>query len=493
MSAYRGLGVLLGLVVVASTAATGGCAVHSVKKDRKLPVALPDAYQGGGDGKVATGRWWTSFGDTRLDALVDTALQRNFDVRRAWARVDMIRAIGRMSGAARMPQVNASVDASYSERTMFIQDRILVISGGSVPLSVTASYELDLWGRVSANRSAALTDVAASREDLSTIAMSVSAAVVESWLGLQEARAQIELLERQVEVGRKLLGVVEGRFAQGLTTAVDVYQQRQVVAGVQGQLPRLQATVASLENQLRMLLGGMPGAALDVGADAALPALPGLPPTGVPANLLDNRPDVRAARLRVLAADHRVGVALADRYPNLRLSAQAGLAGVNQKGEFLTNPVWSLAAGLLAPIFDGGRRKAEVDRTRAVLQEAVLGWVQAVQKAAIEVANALRNERQQQLTIKALDGQLELAGKTLHEARRRYAGGVGDYLRVLTALQGLQNLERQRLSATRQLLSHRVSLHRALGGIWTAKLGRDPRDTRDPTGAKSGGSPNNDG
>lgn len=447
-----------------------GCAVHTVKNDPKLPVSLGDSYAGGRGAKVATGRWWRDFGDKQLDSLVERAVRSNFDVRRAWARLAMTQAGVRIADSGAMPQLNAQVEAGYSVRQFFIGGRVNKIESYSVPLSVTASYELDLWGRVSASRRAALTDLQASRQDVSTVAMSVSAAVVDTWLALREARAQVALLAAQVQLGERLLAVVEGRFAQGLTDAVAVLQQRQLVAGVRGQLPQLEDAIGGLQNQLRVLTGVGPGAPLKEAAAATLPALPSLPDTGVPANLLDQRPDVLAARLRVVAADHRIGMALADRYPSVRLSASAGLSLLNPQGDVLTNPVWALAASLLGPLFDGGRRAAEVERTRAALHDSVLAWAQTVVRAAVEVQDALRREQQQQKTIAALDGQLELAQKTLDESRRRFTAGVGDFLPVLTAIQGLQGLQRQHLSASRALLAHRVSLHRALGGTWTAEL-----------------------
>ena len=218
------------------------------------------------------------------------------------------------------------------------------------------------------------------------------------------------------------------------------------------------------------MLGKAPGATLPGATVTALPNVPPLPKTGVPGDILAHRPDVRSAQLRVLANDHRVGAALAGRFPALRLSGQAGLSIVNAAGDFLANPVWSVTAGLLAPVFDGGRLAAEHQRTKAALRESVLAWGQLVINALHEVDTAVARETQQRVHITALDVQLGLAIQTLDETRRRYAGGVGDFLPVLTAVAAVQRLQRQRLSAGRQLASHRVSIHRALGGTWMNKI-----------------------
>ncbi len=146
-------------------------------------------------------------------------------------------------------------------------------------------------------------------------------------------------------------------------------------------------------------------------------------------------------------------------------------------GSSTLNPAWSLASGIVGPLLDGAALASEHDRSKSALRGGVLAWAQTIVRALHEVNDALTRERQQRLHIAALRSQLTIAQKTYRESRRRYTAGVGDFMRVLTALQSVQRLERGLLSATRQLLSHRVSLHRALGGGWGNSLqqrsGRD--------------------
>jgi outer membrane protein TolC len=233
-------------------------------------------------------------------------------------------------------------------------------------------------------------------------------------------------------------------------------------------VPLVESRVGVLENQLAVLLGEPPGTQI-ARPPAALPALPPLPSTGLPAELLARRPDVRAAQLRVMSADNRVGVAIAALLPTLTLSATGSYSG-RSIAEIFDLRFWSIAADVFAPIFEGHRRTAEVDRARAVLRELLTAYTQAVLRAFQEVEDALVQERRQRDFLVSLDEQVSLAEATLREARLQYANGLGEYLNVLTALSALQRLERDRLTAQQQLVAFRIQLYRALAGSWPADL-----------------------
>jgi len=206
-----------------------------------------------------------------------------------------------------------------------------------------------------------------------------------------------------------------------------------------------------------------------VSAETELPDLPPLPTTGVPSELLKRRPDLRAAQRRVEAADYPVAAAVAARYPRLSLSASVSSQPSNFN-DYLLDPLWTLAANLALPLIDGGRRVAEVERTRAVVSEAVAAYGKAVLQALVEVENALVQERQQIANIEQLREQVQVSSVTLDQARQRYGHGLADFLTVLTALRSHQEVELGLLDAKRQLLSHRIQLCRALGGTWAEQV-----------------------
>jgi len=302
--------------------------------------------------------------------------------------------------------------------------------------------------------------------------MSLAAQAAETWFQFQEARAQVRLLREQIATSRALLDLVKRRFGQGLATALDVSQQRRQLAGLLAQVPPVESRMATLRHQLDILQGLPPGRGPIPGEGAApaeLPEPPPPPPTGLPSDLLVRRPDVAAARLRLVAADHRLGAALARKLPSIELSPRMGYqAGAAR--DLFKNWIWTLAAGFTAPLFEGGRLEAEAARARAVKAERLQAFGKVFLQALGEVEDALVTEEKQREYIAALEGQVEAARSNLEEARSRYLHGLNDYLPVLTALSAYQQARRTMISARRELLSRRIRLYRALGGDWMGRL-----------------------
>lgn len=228
--------------------------------------------------------------------------------------------------------------------------------------------------------------------------------------------------------------------------------------------PRLEASIITISHQLALLLGRMPNDNKDLKPET-LAELPPLPKTGLPADLIENRPDVRAALNRVRAADERVAVAVADRLPALRLTASAGYSN-RDAADIFDDLLWNIAGNILAPVLDGGRRKAEADRAEAAMKEqlAVCGTV--LLTAMREVEDALVNESKQNETIERQQEQHEAARQTLKYARFRYKSGLTEYLPVMTALNREQTLARIMVDTRQQRLSYRIQLQRALGSSW---------------------------
>jgi NodT family efflux transporter outer membrane factor (OMF) lipoprotein len=335
-------------------------------------------------------------------------------------------------------------------------------------LSLSASYELDLWGKILNRRRAAVLDAHAARQDVESTAQVLAASVAEAYFQVLEHRAHMALVREQVNVNRDLLGLVELRFGQGLASAVDVYQQRQQLKATQAQLPVFAGRLAVSEHGLAVLLGRPPGEKA-AGEGKVLPSPAPLPSTGVPADLLERRPDLRALRLRASAADERVASALADRLPSLRLTGEVGYVAPDP-ADIFKNWFYNIAAGVTAPLLDGGRRRSEVRRTEDVRSESLLRYGEGVLGAMREVEDALSREHHQRRYLRELREQIGIARANLRESRNRYVNGLSDYLPVLTALSALQQLERDEVTARRELLSNRTQLYLALGGSWSASL-----------------------
>ena len=294
--------------------------------------------------------------------------------------------------------------------------------------------------------------------------VAASAEVADTWYQVLEQRAQVAQVESQIDTNRQLLKLVEARFRIGQTNASDIYRQRQLLAQTEGELAQAQSRLDTLQHQLSILLGSSPGT-LPLPAGAQLPDLGPLPATGVPSELLQRRPDLQAARLRLWAADARTAAAVAARYPRLDLSATYTTS--SGSGDLFSNWLGNLVAQLSAPLFDGGQRRAEAERSRAAALAALNDYGQALLEALGEVEGALAAEQGQRRYLASLQAQLQQAQAVLRQERQRYFQGDSDYLSVLDALRSRQALERQRVTAQRQLISDRILLVRALAGGWS--------------------------
>jgi NodT family efflux transporter outer membrane factor (OMF) lipoprotein len=335
-------------------------------------------------------------------------------------------------------------------------------------LTLLASYEVDIWGRIASQYRAADYDYAATREDLESAAITLAAEVADRWIRISEQQELLRILREQLETNRTYLELVELRFRKAQVSALDVYQQRQAVQEIERQIPLVEAQEQVLRHDLAVLLGRPPLSSVAAGGyDLAL--VPDVPGVGIPAELLLRRPDIRAAWARLEAADYRVAAARADLLPALRLSGGIG-HNTRQIRHLFDDWFLTVAGELSAPVFDGFRRRAEVERSLAVTEERLADYRLTILTAIREVEDALVLERYQREQIAALARQLETAQNALREASRRYQRGVSDYLPVLAALERTQSLARILVSSRRELLLYRISLYRALGGTWTQEL-----------------------
>ncbi len=433
-----------------------GCSVTPPRPD--LPVQLPAQFSIDDPRPYTTSeQWWQEFQDPSLNRLVATAFANNLSLRAAWARLNQANAVARKQAAPLWPELDlkAGVTRNLSNTS---QDTT------TKQVQLSASYELDLWGRVRAASEAADFDAQASAADLQTSAITLSATLADTWYQLIEQRMQLALVESQSTTNRELLQLIEARFRVGQAKASDIYRQRQLLAQTEGEQARVTNQLQILTHQLAILLGSVPGQT-ELPENADLPGLPPLPATGVPAELVQRRPDLQAAFLRLRAADARAAEAVAARYPRLDLSAALTTPGAT--GGLFQNWLANLVAQLTAPLFDGGQRKAEAERTRAVVEEHLNSYGQTLLQAIGEVEDALSTELQQHAYLESLDRQLQQAEAVVRQERQRYFQGDSDYLSVLDALRSRQSLERQQVTARRQLFSDRIALVRALAGGWS--------------------------
>lgn len=453
--------LLLIIVVV-----LGGCTLHHVKEEAPAPVKLPASFSSAGDGAPDLQGWWRELPDATFHAYAERLVRDNLDLKRAFARLNQVRALARQTGAARLPQVDARAGASTTQNVFSMGDTFgdQTVASSRFPLDVTVAYEADLWGRVAASVRAVHLDIAAGEEDRRALAQSLVTRAARLWFGVREQQAHLVLLDAQERTIRDYIQLIALRIKQGMATSLDMLQQEQALAALHSRRPRYEAAIRVSRHQLAILAGLSP-TTHPWEQEVGLPSLGDLPAGGLPSGLLKDRPDLRSALKRLYAADHRVGAAIAAQWPALRLGGSAGLSG-SETSNILTSWVYSLAANLVAPLFDGGRRAAEVSRSRATLDERVQLYGQAVLRALGEVEDALAREQAERQTLTLFGSQMSAAKRTLAEATRRYRHGLGSYLPVLAALRSRQELEHQQLSALGRAWGERFALNLALGGSW---------------------------
>lgn len=428
-----------------------GCVGREVVGHLSTPT--PEEFSQSGD-EVLKERWWFSFKDPALNDQMNQAFEGNFVLASAMDRLRAARAVARRQASDLFPDVNGinTIETSFNP-------------GPNVTTHIwglDAAYQVDVWGQIRYRIYAERYRAAATREDYLAVALTLSAEIARNWFALVEARAQLELLDEQFQTNRTGLELQEARFGQGLIRSPDVLRQRQLVESTLEQVAIVKSQVEVLEHELAVLLGRMPqNASFDTGAE--LPELPPLPETGLACELLQRRPDVKRDWLAFVAADRDLAAAITDQYP--RISLTGSVLNVAQSPETVFRD-WFVTIGgqIVAPLIDGGQRKAEVYRTGAVVRERFNNYGQTMLIAFREVEDALAREKYQRERLEHLNAQVEWARLSSEQLREQYLIGDTDYLSVLTSVTAEQRLQRETLSARLDLILIRIGLYLSLAG-----------------------------
>lgn len=420
------------------------------------PVDLPQQFSEEGTTELPD-KWWTAFENDHLNALVDTALSSNFDIRTAWQRLQAAESVIHREQGGLWPSLNVEGEAktSQNESTQFG-------SSDDFSLGLSSSYEIDLWGHIGSQVDAEEYRAQATLADYQTAGLTVSAQIVQTWARLAEAQNQLALVENQIETNQKVLDLLKNRFGTGQIRSVDILRQRQLLESTRQQKSQAEANLQVLQHELLVLLGRSPQDSLSF-SPQSLPELPPLPETGIPVELIQRRPDVKSAFNLVRAADRDLASAISNQYPRLTLSVSVTTSADNADSLF-EEWAMSFAGNLLAPIFRGGELSAEVDRLEAEKKQRLYEYGQAVLTAFQEVEDALIREQKQRESIEQLEEQVSLADQAYRQLRSQYLNGTTNYLDVLTALNELQDLRRSLLSERLTLIEYRIGLYRALAG-----------------------------
>jgi multidrug efflux system outer membrane protein len=411
--------------------------------------------------------WWTLYGDATLNDLVASSRARNSDMRLAAARVSEAQALLREAGALYVPEVTGGAAAS---RSRVSTRAIPAPQPGSVDreqyqLLASTSFELDFWGRFARANEAAQALLLSSQLSQDTVALTLAGATAQAYFALRSLDAQVAVLDNTVRVRRDSLAIVRSRAQAGLTSDLDIYQAEGALSDALVERADALRQRALVERQLAVLAGRL-DLKVASGELFALP-LPPTPPAGLPSELLERRPDVRAAEQNLVAANAQVGVARAALFPSISLTASLGAQSAELSTLLSSGAgIWSIGFALAQPIFDGGRREARVEQAQARREQVLAGYQRSVETAFREVADAIVNVEESARNEEQLRARLDAARNALELSTLRYESGYSPYIEVLDA-QRTANLAELVFVRNRQArLAFSVDLMRALGGGW---------------------------
>lgn len=407
-------------------------------------------------------RWWQSYGDPALSALVGQALEHNGEVRIAQARVAEYRARMALAQSAQQPVLNAdggpararALNATGAPRT-----------ANAVVAQFQAAYEIDVWGRLQQQTDAARASYLAEQAGRDAVALSIAASVAAGYLNLRGLDAQLELARATVQVRERSRDLARRQFDVGYSSKLEWLQAQSEFLAASEQVPQLQRQVAEQENALAVLAGGNPG---PITRGMALADL--APPpvgAGLPSDLLQRRPDMARAARTVQASMAQLAATRDQLLPAFRLTVQGGLQSSTLHA-LLSDPtqLWKLAGAVAAPLFDGGRVQAQTDAAAFARDQALIAYENTARAAFADTDNALGaiSRLREQLAVN--EERRAQAAETLRIARNRYRNGYAPYLEELDAQRTLYAVDVARLQLKARLLVATVDLYRALGGGW---------------------------
>jgi len=462
----------------------GGCKTAPVynKPQPDMPVSWQiDApwRTGSPSDSVPKGNWWTRFGDAQLDTLQQQALAGNQTLAAASARLAQSRALVDQNLAATFPQLALGTRVA---RQKISQNRPLTNYNSpnfstvqnDFALNLSVSYEADLSGRIQNATDVARASAEQSAADLENTKLLLTADLATNYFNLRALDAEVDVLRRSIALQRRALELATARHDLGATSGLDVAQQQALLDNTLTQVDVVRRLRGQYEHAIATITG-TPAPSFSLPPSTQVIAAPAIP-LGVPSDVLERRPDVASAERAMAAANAQIGVANAAFYPSVIIGPQLGLDTRLLPNLFnASSLLWSLGVSATQTLFDGGRIKANVDFARAGYDVTTANYRRVVLTAMQEVEDGITSLTALERAYDQAQVAIASANRVLDLANSRYEGGVSTYLDVITAQQGVLNIERQSAQLLGQRLLTSVFLVKALGGDWQgpAKLARN--------------------
>lgn len=468
----------LKLIPLVAALVLAGCAAPELRApDIEVPSGFKEAAFDASKWKTAQpaeaqprGEWWKTFNDDTLNRLVDEATKASPNLAAAAARVKQARAIAGIAEADRVPQVNAQFGVQrgrVSNISLGLPQDTPVPTVTSWQAKLSASYEVDLFGRVASNVSAAQADAAASEATYHSVLLALRADVAQTYFRLRATDGELAVLNETVRLREEDVRINQRRYDLGDIGELDLARSKTELSTTRSDAIALERQRAQFEHALAVLLGkSAPSFSMEGNPLLASSSLPAIPP-GLPSALLERRPDIAAAQRAMIAANARIGVAKSAMFPALRLTAAGGGESEDLSDIFKwSSRTWLVGALMSLPLIDGGRNRSEVARSEAALEESVAGYRQSVLTAFAEVEDNLVGLRTLTGQAQAIDDAVASARRSTDLAYKLYDAGRSSYLDVLDAQRNLATVERTAVQLRGERAVATVALIRSLGGGW---------------------------
>jgi outer membrane protein, multidrug efflux system len=450
-----------------------GCAVGP--NYHRPPLDVPGQYRDvtvaeGGPGDAASigdSGWWEVYADPDLQALLNTAIKNNYDVKIAVARIDQARA---QLGSTRLnflPQVSIDAAAGRAKTSEYATIPGVPRINNEAQVQILASYQLDLWGELRRMTEAARANLLQTQFAARAVNVTLVASVANDYFGLISLDSQLEITRLTVVAREKFLGLTHAQHDRGYTTGLDVATAEADLAAARATVPDLERQIGQTEDQISVLLGNNPGPITRKHYGDSVPAAPPLPPAGLPAQLLERRPDIAQAEQALVAANAEIGVAKAALFPNISLTGSNGSLSVPFSNLF-TAPAaeWSVGVGLIQPLLSVQSNLYQVQLADARKREALAQYQKTVQGAFQDVADALIAYRRYGEQVREQTVQVDALRRARAIALARYRIGYASYFDVIQADRDLFTAELALAQGYGNNLSALVHLYSALGGGW---------------------------
>lgn len=463
-----------------------GCTVGPdyLKPDVKTPDAF--RYRISSGKAYANESWWQLFSDPVLHRLVNQSLAQNWDITIATARVDEAAGVLITRGAPLYPQIGYDGTAQRERLSDELAGEKTAVSPNPQNLYqplLTASWEIDLWGRIRRQQQAAQANLVGAEEARRGVILTLASAVATTYFKLRALDAQLSVARATLANYGRLKTLFSERFKFGQVSEVVVAQITAQYETVAASIPLIEEEIAKTENALSILVGDYPHA-IARGAPFASIRLPKVP-SDLPSDMLRQRPDIAQAEQELIAANARIGAAMAQYYPQLSLTGSLGVAS-GALSNLLTGPagVWAIAGNLAGPIFDAGAIKGQVQATEAQKMAALANYVKTIHVAFQDVSDGLVGYQKSLESLAARNRAVKALQTTVHLAFLKFEEGQESYTTVLTAENDLYSAQLQAIDTRYRAFASLVDVYKALGGGWTLNVGPDPALASSPQQAR---------